>query len=279
MFSELCEIRHRPKVFSHYTTPQLWNDPHISKQMLKYHLDPKTDLASRNIAFVQRSADWIVRHFRLSKKHTLCDFGCGPGLYTTRFAQKQMNVVGVDLSERSIRYAQKIAKQEKLPVRYVRKNYLDFSIDEKFDLITMIFCDFCVLSPTQRTAMLHKFYDMLHSKGHVLLDVVTESFFRSETEKATYEYVPHGGFWSQKPYFVFDTTFTYEKERVVLKKATVIEKKRSWEIFNWLQCYTLSSLQREFKKAGLEIVEHYSNVAGDPYSDKGLEMAIVAKKR
>ena len=30
----------RPEPFSDYTTPELWDDEHISEQMLRFHLDP-----------------------------------------------------------------------------------------------------------------------------------------------------------------------------------------------------------------------------------------------
>jgi len=48
MYKELSEICDRPQPFSVYTAEKLWNDPHVSNQMLKHHLDPSSDIASRN---------------------------------------------------------------------------------------------------------------------------------------------------------------------------------------------------------------------------------------
>jgi cyclopropane fatty-acyl-phospholipid synthase-like methyltransferase len=257
----------------------MWNDPHISKQMLKYHLDPSVNLASRTTDFIERSVAWITSRFHLGENSSLCDFGCGPGLYTNRFAKQHIDVVGIDLSRRSIQHAKTTAKNEGLPVRYILGNYLEVSPKAKFDLLTMIFCDFCVLNPKQRATLLKKFSSLLKEDGYLLLDVCSKAFFHTNSEGVTLEHCPSGGFWTSRPYFVFDATFTYEKDLVVLKKATIVERKKNWEIFNWLQCYTLSALQQEFQAAGLQIVEHYANVAGDPYTDASKEMTVVARKR
>ena len=55
--------------------------------MLNYHLDEDIDMSSRNRKFIDRSVEWIVSHFIVGEETKIVDFGCGPGLYTTRLAQ------------------------------------------------------------------------------------------------------------------------------------------------------------------------------------------------
>ena len=150
MFEKLEAMAARPAPFSIGTAADLWADPHISKQMLDYHLNADLDLASRNAEFVAESADWIIDRFGLGKGKRVCDFGCGPGLYTTRFAEAGADVTGVDFSANSIDYANKTAAEKGLAIDYVLSNYLDFETDGKFDLMTLIFDDICPLSPSQR---------------------------------------------------------------------------------------------------------------------------------
>ena len=50
---------------------------------------------------------------------------------------------------------------------YVHTNYLDFETSDSFDLITMIMCDFCALSPEQRKIMLIKIQFILEAGGSV----------------------------------------------------------------------------------------------------------------
>ena len=61
-------------------------------------------------------------------------------------------------------------------VDYVCQNYFEYETDKKFDLIIMIFCDFCALSPAQRQTMLEKYNKFLMPGGHVLLDVHSLNF-------------------------------------------------------------------------------------------------------
>ena len=111
MFEELEKINTRPKPFEFNTTSDLWTDEYTSKQMLSFHLNEKVDISSRNAAFIERSAEWIASHFNVGAGTKIADFGCGPGLYTTRLAGKQADVIGIDFSKRSLKYAQESQKK------------------------------------------------------------------------------------------------------------------------------------------------------------------------
>lgn len=105
MFEKLKLINQRPAIWSHYTAALLWDDKHTSEQMLQLHLNHDVDIASRRSSFIDRSVGWIKTQFNISTNTKICDFGCGPGLYTSRFAQLGAEVTGVDFSTRSIDYA------------------------------------------------------------------------------------------------------------------------------------------------------------------------------
>ncbi len=96
MFEELEKINARPKPFEFYTASDLWTDEHTSEQMLSFHLNEEIDVSSRNAAFIDLSVEWITSHFNVIAGTKIADFGCGPGLYTTRLAQKQAAVTGID---------------------------------------------------------------------------------------------------------------------------------------------------------------------------------------
>ena len=112
MFEELERICERPAPFEFYTTRDLWTEEHTSAQMLSYHLNESVDAASRNSEFINRSVAWIVSRFGIGEGSTVADFGCGPGLYTTRLAKRGAKVTGIDFSERSIEYAKGVAARE-----------------------------------------------------------------------------------------------------------------------------------------------------------------------
>lgn len=268
----------RPRPFSVYTAKELWTDEHTSEQMLAFHLNGDIDISSRRTAFINDSVNWMAQHFDLGNSSRVVDFGCGPGLYTTRFAPLGAETHGIDFSSRSIDYAKAIAKTENLEIAYVEADYLDYEPDGCFDLIVMIMCDFCALSPTQRAAMLAKFENRLSEKGHVILDVYSLRAYDDKQEGTVREENQLDGFWSKDPYVGILTSFKYGEEKVSLDRYTIVENDRQRDIYNWLQYFTPESLQREVQAAGLEIVETYGDVAGGAYDPDATEFAVVMQR-
>jgi SAM-dependent methyltransferase len=278
MFKELESINERPKPFQFYTASDLWTDEHTSKQMLSFHLNEAIDVSSRNAEFITRSVDWIATEFNIGRGYKIADFGCGPGLYAARLAKRGAYVTGIDFSGSSIEYAKDIAAREQLNIRYVNQNYLEFETEDQFDLVLMIMCDFCALSPTQRKGLLRKFYEILKPRGSVLLDVYSLSAFEQKEEATTYEVNQLNGFWSPNKYYGFLNTFKYDEEKVALDKYTIIELDRTRKVYNWLQYFAPEDLEREFIESGFSVTGLYSNVAGTPYDCKSAEFAIIASR-
>jgi len=241
-------------------------------------LNGSVDLSSRNKDFITRSVNWIVSHFKIDVNTSIADFGCGPGLYTTPFAENNADVTGIDFSRRSIKYAKKTADQKELNITYYQQNYLKFETEKRFDLITMIYCDFCALSPLQRKTLLSNFYTFLKPGGSVLLDVHSLNTFNSRDEVALYERNQLNNFWSPDNYYGFLNTFKYPKEKLTLDKYTIIEEARTRVIYNWLQYFSQDSLRKEFEENGFETEEFYSDVAGSTFSPESPDIAIVARK-
>ncbi len=277
LFSILESVIEKPRPFSVYTASELWTDEHTSEQMLACHLDGEIDVSSRRTVFIDNSVHWLKEHFELSKSSRVLDFGCGPGLYTSRIARLGAEVFGIDFSSRSIEYARAQARKENLEVTYIEADYLDFQPKGTFDLITMIMCDFCALSPTQRSTMLAKFEGLLSDRGRIVLDVYSPRAFDEKQVGLVCEKNQLNGFWSANPYYGFVASFKYDDEKVSLDKYTIVEENRQWEIYNWLQYFTPKSLEREAHAAGLQVDELYGDVAGNPYDAEAAEFAVVMK--
>ncbi len=276
MFALLQEINRRPEVFSRYTAEELWTDEHTSSQMLSYHLDPTVDLSSRRLEFIDRSATWIIDRFGLAAGTAVADFGCGPGLYTSRLARSGASVTGIDFSASSIRYAQDHAEREGLSIDYLRGDYLEFESPARFDLILMIMCDFCALGPDQRRAMLDRFRRHLKPGGALLFDVYSLAAFDERDEGASYEADQLHGFWSPDPYYGFVNTFKYDEEKVVLDRYTIIEEARTRTVYNWLKHFEPDSLAAELEEAGLHARELLGDVTGAPLEASKTEFAVIA---
>ncbi len=276
-FSELDALLEKPEPYAQYATVEFWNDPHVSQFLLQEHLNPDSDLASRNHAFLDRSAAWIINEFGISAKSSVLDLGCGPGLYTSRFATTGARITGIDASTRSIDYAKEQAAKQGLAVTYRNGNYLDCDYGGPFDLVLMIFCDFCVLSPVQRTKLLRKIREALAPGGSFFFDVSSIHYYHSVREKLEIEHHDEGGFWSPERYYAFNQTFKYDDKNLMIDKYTILAERETRQIFNHLQCYSIDLITHELEENGFMLQKTFSNIAGDPFTEDSNEYAIVAE--
>jgi len=277
VFENLEAINARPRPFEFYSARDLWTNQHTSERMLAFHLDENIDVSSRRLSFIDRSVEWMTAHFSISADTRIVDFGCGPGLYAERLALRHASVTGIDFSTRSIEYAQEVSAQKGLNIHYVKQDYLEWETTDSFDLILMIMCDFCALSPIQRRTMLGKFLGILKPGGAVLLDVYSTTAFDQREEAARYEVNLLDGFWSPDKYYGFLNTFKYEEARVVLDKYTLVERSGTRTLHNWSQYFSTDTLEREFADAGFAIEAFYADVAGSPFDPNCTEFAVVAR--
>lgn len=172
IISQLIELQQKPAPF---TPGELlfWNDLHISKQMLKVHLSPDVDAASRKPEIIDRSVKWMIEQLGLKTGASLLDLGCGPGLYTSRFARAGFNITGVDYSRNSIDHASRYAKENDLNISYRYQNYLELDDENLYVAAFLIYGDFCPLNPEKRSMLLKNIQLALKPNGQFVLDVTT----------------------------------------------------------------------------------------------------------
>ena len=278
-FNQLEAINRKPVLYEAYTADSLWADAHRSKQMLAFHLDEDIDISSRKLKFIDKSVAWMASEFSLGTRSRICDFGCGPGLYTSRFARLGAAVTGIDFSASSIGYAKTQAASLGLDIAYIHANYLDANLPGSYDLITMIMCDFCALSKNQRGRLLGIFRETLADGGKVILDVYSASAFEKKEETRSFEKNQLGHFWFEEEYYGFLNTFKYPQCRVILDKYSLFtESGRTETVYNWLQHYDPDSLKRELAASGFTVKSVYSDVAGGVYDPAHSEFAVVIEK-
>ncbi len=266
MYAKLKKLSERPDAFSIYTANTLWTDPHLAEQMLQFHLSQDTALASRPITAINRVVNWIDQTVGLDGI-SVCDLGCGPGLYTNRFAEHGAVVHGLDFSPTSIGYARKHALAKSRQVTYQIADYLKDPLPGQQDLVTLIYCDLCPLSPVQRETLLAKIRQALKPGGRFILDVSSIKAFETVREGVSFERNLMNGFWSADDYFGFQHTFRYEDEAVSLDHFTIIEKDRSWDVYNWLKHFSPEEIHRELTQAGFGKIEFTEGFGVDPSDD------------
>lgn len=273
MYDFIHDLALRPAPFSRYTAKNLWTKPHLSRQMLEYHLNQDTDLASRRIKVIDLVVRWIDDQLNLSGKR-LCDLGCGPGLYTERFAKLGARVTGVDFSNYALEYAR---SQSNGDIRYLHADYLSDSLPSGFDVITLIYTDLCVLSPEQRSILLSRMRSMLNPGGRIVLDVAGMGLFKTRQEITLIEDRLMDGFWAEGDYVGIQKSFIYEDYYLALDRYIIVEPENTWQIYNWFQHYSPSMIEEELRESGFAVVEMAGDLTGKSLSKDGDLFGIIAR--
>ena len=243
-------------------THQMWTDAYISEQLLQMHIDPETDRASRKSPDVNKTVAWIMN--RLPKgTQSLLDLGCGPGLYTSAFAERGLHVKGVDFSPNSIRYARQTAKAQGLNISYECSNYLSLDDNEAFDVIVMIYCDFGVLSDTERGVMLQRIFKALKPGGIFVFDAFNNHILNELSFKKTWE-VSNGGFWSAGPYMCLSESIHFPSIDGFLDQYIVIDSKDQYALYRfWNHYFSQVYLADLFEHHGFKTLKAFENVITD----------------
>ena len=249
----------------------------ITNRKFLNHLDPDTDLASRKLSAIERVVEWIDSELKLSNKR-LCDLSCGPGLYTQRFSEIGAKVTGVDFSTYSLEYAKSEAAKCGLSIRYVNADYLIDPLPNEFDVVSLIYCDFCVLSPSQRQALLNRIADMLNPGGKLVIDVAGIAALDQKSEITLCENQLMNGFWAECDYVGMQGTFIYPEQSLALDRYLIVEPNETWEIFNWFQHFTPSSLESELSHAGFEVEHMMGSLTGEKLKPDSNVIGVISRK-
>ena len=275
MFNKLVELMKKPVLYTP-SSSAFWDDPHISEGMLNAHLEPGNDASSRRHDFIDKSVGWIAKIAPPSKYKNLLDLGCGPGLYAGRFHNAGYTVKGIDISERSVKYAEVEASLNKVDIEYYHKNYLTIDYDGQFDVITLIFCDYAALSTSDKALLLRKVYKALKQGGKFILDVFTHKMRLPESR--SWYYSESGGFFSDKPHICLNSVYQYNEDRAELRQSIVITDE-DVQYYNIWDCfYNKEELIDEVMPVGFSSYDLYGDIAGKEYSDSGDTICAVFTK-
>lgn len=275
MFHQLEQYLKPPALYG-TTEYVFWQEEHISKKLLEIHLDPSDDLASRKPYFIDRSVSWIKTIVPPEQYRRLLDLGCGPGLYSERFAQAGYRVTGIDFSSRSIEYARASSKQQNASITYVCEDYLHMTIQDSFDLAVMIYCDYGALSAENRKRLMKNAFERLRSGGKFLLDVCSLKQYDAFEECRTWE-VLDGGFWSAERHYCLRNDMKY-RENTTLSQYVVATRDETRVYHVWNHCFSKSDLIFEAEMAGFQTIQVFGDVTGTPYTEDTMTIAILLEK-
>lgn len=265
----------KPEIYEK-STAKFWEDEYISEQMLKLHLNPDIESASKMKETIEVEANFIINLAALNERKTVLDLGCGPGLYVKEFAKTGAMTTGIDISDRSINYANSYIKPEYTNTLFCKMNYLDINFEESFDVATLIFYDFCALSKNEQNVLLKKIHVALKDNGLFIFDIVTE---HKRTSISTNISVCDAGFWSPNPYIEILNTYLYEEPKTEGLQYMIIDEMGSLRIIRiYHRLFSLTEISEMLNENGFKVEKVFKNLKGEAIDKDPETYGIIARK-
>jgi SAM-dependent methyltransferase len=250
-------------VFSERGNASMWEDEYISKQLLDMHLNPDMDAASRRPSVINKTINWLVGNY-LKENDNILDLGCGPGLYSSKLAEKGFNVTGLDFSENSISYAKDYASSKNLKINYICDSYLNLNYENKFDVIILIYCDLGALTGKERNKVLKNINKALKPGGIFIFDYFTEAIDELKKESTTWELCDKNSFWSKNKHLLLTRNIYYPNERANLIQYIVVEKENQTKDYRFYNYYfSEETIVPVLKKNGFSDFEFTDNIVNE----------------
>lgn len=275
LLNTLGRLQSRPPLFEP-GEPKFWDDPHISKFMLETHLSCDTDLASRKPETIDRTVKHLFSSGILKPGMKVLDLGCGPGMYAERLSKAGCVVTGLDLSEGSLEYARKHAKELDLNIEYRCMNFLNMDYSDAFDVALQIYGEVNTFSDEARQKLFEQIHKALKKNGKFIFDVSTRVLRMKYGLKDNW-YVSDGGFFSPREHMVLERGFDYPKYSVWLDQYIVVEQQECKVYRNWFHDFSLDGIEEVLRKAGFSVKNAWNDLTGDPYREGGEWIAIAAE--
>lgn len=269
-------LAQKPALFEQSPFP-LWEDDYLSKGMLKAHFDVHIESATRKLADVKKSVDWITKILPVEQYPNVLDLGCGPGIYAELLYVKGYGVKGIDVSKRSIAYAKQSAFKKKYEISYELGDYTKMNVFGQYHFITMIYCDFGVLSKVMRTQLLKKIYHALHPQGVFLFDVFTPKKYKDENEGKDWS-MDEERFWCAEPSIALHAFYRYDEDHTYLHQYVIVAEEGYSYYHIWEHTFTLEEIAADLKEAGFQQITYFQDVTGESYKDGGTTICIRAQK-
>lgn len=233
-----------------------WSDPWTSRKALEIQLDPDQAEGARSRKIARAQAEEVIELVGKTPSHIL-DLGCGPGFHLTRFATLGCRVDGIDVSPAAVEYAEAQQKAETQEVAgrisISEGDMLSLPWERgTYDLVLLLFGEFCLLTPEERATFLEKARDALAPGGILLLELFYQPT-EEVVEEHSWEY-REAGFWSSQPYLELTATNSYPEAEAVLHRFFLLQEGREpREERIWESSMEEERLTLEARGAGLRL--------------------------
>lgn len=242
-----------------------WDDPAFSERMLREHLDQSHGAASRVAGERARQIAWLWSQLELAPGMNLLDVTCGPGLYAVAFAQRGVEVAGVDFGPAAIDYARSLAEKEGVAglCHFFQEDVRAFDFGrDRFDAALFIYGQLAVFPRAEAQRLLASVATALRPGGRLVVELLEQE--RVDKSDSRWWFTDDTGLWGDAPFLNLGERFWYEEDQLSCERFYTIhlETGELDEILLCDQTYAVAEMEKMMRTAGFGNVEVYPAWAG-----------------
>ncbi|MDA3734158.1 class I SAM-dependent methyltransferase [Niameybacter massiliensis] len=208
----------------------------------------------------------------------ICDLGCGTGTMCELFADRGLDVIGIDGSEEMLMIAREKELEAGRGILYLMQDMTEFELYGTVDVIYSSCDSINYLMEEEKVLSMFKWVNnYLEKDGLFIFDVnlphkyktlLGDKVFAEQTEEAAYIWE---NFYDEKQqinefyvsFFVQDEDGRYDR----------------FEEVHYQKAYSIECIKQIIEKAGLELVAIYDDYTHKSYNEETLRATFVAREK
>lgn len=223
----------------------------------------------------QRWLDFSLRH--LDDRKQILELACGTGALAVEFAQKNLDVTALDLSEEMLMVASQRALHAEVDIQFVEGDMLDLTDIGVYEAVTCFSDSICYMEDAKAVQQVFDgVYHLLQDKGIFIFDVhslyqIDEVFpdfsYHYQTDEFAFLWESYAGKKSHSiEHFL---TFFVEEEENLFSRVDELHQERT---------YPLETYLTMLENAGFAKVESYADFMDASPNEKSRRWFFVCHK-
>lgn len=241
-----------------------WGDIEFSRRMLREHLNPTHDSASRRPAVFNAQLAWVVSTwFQPRNVKSVLDLTCGPGQWTNALARMGYTVKGIDVSPAAIDHARSVAKSEELTATFIQADVREAAFGSGFDAALFVYGEANAMKWEEFALVLLRVKEALNPEGILILELSPPEAM-SRRIGSGWETHPSGGLFGERPYLSLNERFWNPDDNTSCRRYFVVdlETARVREYGVSYQTYRRNDLEALAPACGLRLIAEFDSLTG-----------------
>lgn len=215
-------------------------------------------------AFISR----LFTYLNIAKNSKVLDLACGKGRHSIQINRLDYDVVGMDLSVESIKYANKFSNDT---LHFRTGDMRNFTFPFKFNLVVNLFTSFGYFNEELDNQMVIKSIEQnLSNNGLIVLDYL--NVVKTVSKLPTEEKI-------KKEELIFSIKKEV-KNGFIEKDISFSHNRENHHYKEFVKVIDLPIFESYFKNAGIEIIELFGDYQLNPFNSKESDrLILIARKK